>query len=97
MDVKKFLGGDASEEATAMGEGLLQRTKVQVTGYMIEDKDGNSVDPETVTKHMKENDGSPADLKDVHEWTHVFSVRHLDNANDPNTAANLMDYGEKDK
>lgn len=28
MDIKKFLGGDANEEATKMGEGLLQRTKV---------------------------------------------------------------------
>ena len=28
---------------------------------------------------------------------HIFFVRHLNNTNDPNTATNLLEYGEKDK
>ena len=63
----------------------------------MEDKDGNNVDPNTITEEMKKNDGSPAGLKDINDMLHIFFVRHLNNTNDPNTATNLLEYGEKDK
>ena len=46
---------------------------------------------------MKNNDGSPANFKDINDMLHIFFVRHLNNTNDPNTATNLLEYGEKDK
>jgi len=63
----------------------------------VEDKDGNNVDPNKITEEMKNNDGSPANFKDINDMLHIFFVRHLNNTNDPNTATNLLEYGEKDK
>ena len=65
--------------------------------YSIEDKDGNEVNPQTVTDHMKENDGSPMGLPGVNDMLHIFTVRHLNNNNNPNTATNLLDYKNGDK
>lgn len=92
FDIRKFLGTDASEQATKMGEGAIQRLKVQVQSYCIRDKEGKEVLPETVTKKLIENGKKPSLIDDVYDWTHIFYMRRLENTNNPNTATNLMDY-----
>jgi len=66
---------------------------VQVQKYTIEDESGASVDPDSITKQIKEKDGKPSEVKDIYKMTHIFDVQQLPAENDPNSAStNLLDF-----
>ena len=92
MDIKKFLGDEASANSTKMGEGLMQRLMVMVKYWEIEGTNKEEISTSATKKKMDKNGGNLGKVPDIFKMLHVFRCRQLDNVNDPNAAMNLKDF-----
>ena len=92
MDIKKFLGAEATADSTKMGEGLMQRLMVMVKYWEIEGTKKEEISTTATKKKMDKAGGNLSKVPELFKMLHVFRGRQLDSVNDPNAATNLKDF-----
>lgn len=85
-DVKKFVGEDDEMKEATLPDGIFHRLTAQVKSYQI-DENGKTVNTsKQARKAIEKKGGDPTKVKNIFQVLHVFTLKQVNNPNDPSLA-----------